>query len=392
MKLGYTKGSHQWVNFFHYLAKLVGSNIQVVNSTQCDIFFYTFWNIDDAKKCRPNTRLVFVSGECWDTSTIKCSLLIDCKHVFHTGGKSFMYYPFYVLSFFERSSSISGQHLVKPPNYDASEQLKRKTKFCAFMYSYDVDFRVKLFDDICSYKRVDALGKSRNPNLHSPDDRKSRQFMDSAVNKYKPYKFVICCENKRHIGYVTEKIINAMLADSIPIYYGASDISSHFNPKSFIDIGSFATRQQAIDYIKRVDQDDELYCSILKEPWFTNNTPTKYFQSSYVAPFFQSIKSNSSRRKSHSTSYYPFSRAGRKRQFTTLNQPKSHQSVRLQSKQQNNHPIRHSLMRHASVSPQRTIRINYRRNNSLNPRSRSRSPLLGRVRFTNRRRTRPVRI
>jgi hypothetical protein len=392
MKLGYTKGSHYWIHFYTYLAKLMGSNIQVVNSTQCDVFFYTFWNVKDAKKCRPNTRLVFISGECWDTSTMKCSLLIDCKHVHHTGGKSFMYYPFYVLSFFERSSNISGQHLIKPPQYSAADQLRRKTKFCAFMYSYDVDFRVKLFDDISSYKRVDALGKSRNPNPHASDDRKSKQFMDSAVNKYKPYKFVICCENKRHPGYVTEKIINAMLADSIPIYYGASDISSHFNPKSFIDIGSFATRQQAIDYIKRVDQDDVLYCSILKEPWFTNNTPTKFFDSSYVAQFFKSIKSNSPKRRSHSISHSPLSRARMKQKFTTLKQPISHKSVRLQYKQQNSSTIVQSPIRRTSRSPQRTIRMNNLRNRTLRSRSRSRSPLIRRVRFTNRRKVGPLRI
>jgi len=319
MKLGYTQGSHYWVNFYRYLTQLIGSGTQVVNSTQCDVFFYTFWNIKDAQKCKPGTRLVFISGECWDTSTMKCSLLIDCKHVTHTGGKSFMYYPFYVLSFFERSSNISGQHLVKPPTYNASEHLKRKTRFCAFMYSYDVDFRVQLFDDINSYKRVDALGKSRNPNPNTSNDRKSKNFMDSAVEKYKPYKFVICCENKRFPGYVTEKIINGMLANAIPIYYGASDISSHFNPKSFIDIGSFKTRREAIEFIKRVDQDDELYCSMLNEPWFNNNTPTKYFESSYAASFFKNIKSTFSKKtRSMSMSASPQRKRLLNAPFTTM--------------------------------------------------------------------------
>jgi hypothetical protein len=187
------------------------------------------------------------------------------------------------------------------------------------MYSYDVDFRVQLFDDINSYKRVDALGKSRNPNPNTSNDRKSKNFMDSAVEKYKPYKFVICCENKRFPGYVTEKIINGMLANAIPIYYGASDISSHFNPKSFIDIGSFKTRREAIEFIKRVDQDDELYCSMLNEPWFNNNTPTKYFESSYAASFFKNIKSTFSKKtRSMSMSASPQRKRLLNAPFTTM--------------------------------------------------------------------------
>lgn len=386
MKLGYTKGSHQWVNFFHYIAKLMGPNTQIVNSTLCDIFFYTFWNSKDARKCKPNTRLVFISGECWGTATIKCSLLIDCKHVHSMAARSFMYYPFYVLSFFERSSLVSGQNLVKPQNYDASNQLARKSKFCAFMYSYDVDFRVQLFDDICSYKRVDALGKSRSSTNQISTDRKSKNFMDSAVNKYRPYKFVICCENKRQPGYVTEKIINAMLADCIPIYFGASDISSHFNPKSFIDIGSFSTRQQAIDYIRRVDQDDALYCSILNEPWFTNNTPTKYFDSSYVAPFFRLIQPGSSNRRSKSISHSPRSQTRQKHKYNTMKQPFGRKLTLLQVKQKNNLSRGRSPIRYTHRSPIRPKFTSFRRLRLS--RSKSRSPLLKRIRFTNRRRVR----
>ena len=286
MRLGYSQGSHYWVNFYHYIAGLLGSGHSVVNSTQCDMFFYSFWNMKDAQKCKKGTRLVFVSGECWDTSKARCSLLIDCKSVSRSG--PFLYYPFYALSFFERSSNNTGcAQLVKSPQYNAQTLLRQKTKFCAFMYRYDVDFRVQLYDDIDRYKPVDALGKSRHRNPNVQTDRGQSSYMDNAVDKYRPYKFVICCENTRHPGYITEKIINGMLANAIPIYYGASDVAQHFNPKSFIDIGSFPSRAAALDYIKKVDQDDALYCSILSEPWFLNNTPSQYFDAHYLRQPFQ---------------------------------------------------------------------------------------------------------
>lgn len=303
MRLGYSQGSHYWVNFYHYIAGLLGSGHSVVQSTQCDMFFYSFWNMKDAQKCKRDTKLVFVSGECWDTSKARCSLLIDCKSVFRSG--PFLYYPFYALSFFERSSNMTGcTQLVKSPQYNAQTILLQKTKFCAFMYRYDVDFRVQLYDDINRYKSVDALGKSRNRNPNVKTDRGQSSYMNNAVDKYRPYKFVICCENTRHPGYITEKIINGMLANAIPIYYGASDVTQHFNPKSFIDIGAFPSREAAIEYIKRVDQDDTLYCSILNEPWFHNNTPSKYFDPNYVRQAFQNLPSVGSSAPSRSPAPY----------------------------------------------------------------------------------------
>lgn len=287
MKIGYTKGSHYFVNFYYYIAKLMNwGHHSVVQSIQCDIFFYSFLNVKDAQRCKKGTRLVFVSGECWDTTRFPCSLLIDCKNTIHPRCPT-LYYPFYALSLFERNADNSGTQLIKSPTFNARAVLSQKTKFCAFMYSYDVDFRVKLYDDINSYKPVDALGKSRNVNRHLQTDRGNVSYMNSAVEKYKPYKFVICCENKKYPGYVTEKIMNAMLAQSIPIYYGDPNVAIHFNPKSFIDISSFQTRAAAIEFIRRVDQDDELYCSILNEPWYHNNTPSKYFDPAYVQEVFQ---------------------------------------------------------------------------------------------------------
>ena len=46
--------------------------------------------------------------------------------------------------------------------------------------------------------------------------------------------FVIAFENVIEPGYVTEKIVNGMLAGSIPIYYGTEDVKTLFNKDSFI--------------------------------------------------------------------------------------------------------------------------------------------------------------
>ena len=51
---------------------------------------------------------------------------------------------------------------------------------------------------------------------------------------YNQYKFVICFENSKTAGYVTEKIFNVMMAGSVPIYDGAPNIDEYVQPGSYI--------------------------------------------------------------------------------------------------------------------------------------------------------------
>ena len=314
MRFGYTKGCDQWVGFFQLLltnsdpsAQLPQSPHELVNGYDCDVFFYTYENAKDRLRCKPNTRFIFISGECYNVRQFPCALLIDCKHGYQRcANSSFVYYPFYALSFFERpryrpeqliksstTMSISDRDVL--PLASPCNASSVKSKFCAFMYKQEVPFRVELFDQISRYKPVDALGKSRNKNRQVVTDRHSNGFMDNAVRKYIPYKFVICCENKCHTGYITEKIINAMLAGAIPIYLGAPDISNHFNPKSFINVGAFANRGDALRYIKAVDTDPVLYNAMVSEPWFHNNTLSEYFDPLYLKKAFESTVLNKSK-------------------------------------------------------------------------------------------------
>jgi len=53
------------------------------------------------------------------------------------------------------------------------------------------------------------------------------------------YKFAICFENVAYPGYVTEKIIDCILAGVIPVYLGAPDITDFVPKNAFIDTAAF---------------------------------------------------------------------------------------------------------------------------------------------------------
>ena len=79
------------------------------------------------------------------------------------------------------------------------------------------------------------------------------------------YKFSIAMENTEGDGQVTEKIIQSFIAGTIPIYYGDYTIDEFINPKSFILIRGQKDMKEKIEYIKKIDNDDDLYRKILKE-------------------------------------------------------------------------------------------------------------------------------
>ena len=79
------------------------------------------------------------------------------------------------------------------------------------------------------------------------------------------YKFSIAMENSEGDGYSSEKIYQSYRSGTIPIYYGNYMIDEIFNPKSYILIKGEKDMQKKIEYIKRIDNDDNLYINMLKE-------------------------------------------------------------------------------------------------------------------------------
>ena len=79
------------------------------------------------------------------------------------------------------------------------------------------------------------------------------------------YKFSISMENSNGDGYISEKIFNSFMSGTIPIYYGDYMIDEFINPKSYILIKGEKDVKKKIEYIKKIDNNDNLYRKILKE-------------------------------------------------------------------------------------------------------------------------------
>ena len=88
------------------------------------------------------------------------------------------------------------------------------------------------------------------------------------IDKLACCKFAIVFENSSRPGYCTEKLLQALLAGTVPIYYGDSQVAQDFNSHAFINGHDFTSFADAIDFIRKVDNDNVLYQRFLAEPIF----------------------------------------------------------------------------------------------------------------------------
>lgn len=85
-----------------------------------------------------------------------------------------------------------------------------------------------------------------------------RHYKGSVADKHatlQNYKFSICYENMRDVkGYITEKIFDCFTVGTIPIYWGASNITDFIPKECFIDRRDFKSFDDVMTYIRAMDE------------------------------------------------------------------------------------------------------------------------------------------
>ncbi len=152
---------------------------------------------------------------------------------------------------------INPSQLIKGNNYNAKDILNSKKHFCNFLYTHKVSYRERFFGLLSQYKKVDAPGQSMN-NMAGIDELYKGDIWERKRQFLNPYKFTIAFENYVYPGYQTEKLYDAMMANSIPIYMGDSFVGDIFNTKSFINANDYITikNRPLVKWIEKISQPD----------------------------------------------------------------------------------------------------------------------------------------
>lgn len=145
--------------------------------------------------------------------------------------------------------NIDEEKIEKLVNKNFAKMNERKN-FLAYINSNCVEKRESLFSEILKIRPdVHALGKcSNNKKLDEKDYHKNGEILEN-------YRFAIAMENLDKDGYITEKIINAYLGGTIPIYSGGKNTAEKFFKKgTYIDVNDFATLEECAKFICELDK------------------------------------------------------------------------------------------------------------------------------------------
>lgn len=106
------------------------------------------------------------------------------------------------------------------------------------------------------------------------------------VDKYSEFKFAVVFENTKKKGYITEKLLQAFIANTIPIYYGDHELAKQlFNPKAMICVDDFENYDECIDFIYNMSDSD--IKDMLAEPMFKDNiTPEMFDVTNFETGYF----------------------------------------------------------------------------------------------------------
>jgi hypothetical protein len=243
----------------YLLLKLLRKHYDVQICNDPDYVFYsvmgeTHWGVPDKciKICHTGENLV--------PDFNACDYAIGFEWMDY--GDRYIRFPLYLFYQETLLQAMLHKHEIGP-DWNLDEE---KSGFCSFVVSNaDNPVRNEAFRQLSAYRKVDSGGHFLNNVGGAVEDKLAFE---------RSHKFSLCFENGSHPGYTTEKLVEAFAARTVPIYWGDPEVGKVFNTGSFIQVKDGASFSEAIRLVKELDQDDELYIRMLREPAMRPDAPS----------------------------------------------------------------------------------------------------------------------
>ena len=157
-------------------------------------------------------------------------------------------------------------------NYDnlTTNKFIKSKNFCSFISNRGEDEinhpngciygeRINLVNNIHEkLPFIDFYGWGNNGNL--------MPFANKKGETIKNYKFCLTIENSNEKNYISEKFYDCILTNTIPIYYGCSNIKDYWNENGYFLLENIDNYQYVIDKLKWINENKEdLYNDMLPE-------------------------------------------------------------------------------------------------------------------------------
>lgn len=236
------------------IPRILRKRYNVIISKEPDFLFYSCFGMDF--KNYKNCVKIFFTGENISPNFNECDYSINYDYI----------------NFEDRHFRFSLAHHLnyKMENRSALKQDYAKRKFCNFVYcnpnsGEGATIRQEFCKKLMQYKHVDCPGNVLRNMFAIIAPRESGDWYSTKLEFLKNYKFTIAFENSSTNGYTTEKILQPLQADSVPIYWGDPEVQREFNTKAFINCHDYKNFDEVIEKIIELDNNDDLYMEMLNQ-------------------------------------------------------------------------------------------------------------------------------
>jgi alpha(1,3/1,4) fucosyltransferase len=262
IKIAFTDMWDPW-NLEDFISPILSKHFKVIyDQKNPDVLFHSIFN-RMSNVANYKCKKILILAENWRVSQFKSDYSIS----FDTPTETNFRLPLWQIYL-----------LLKP---ELKEQLFDKIKrtsfdrFCAFTVSNPSNItRINHFELLSSYKKVHAYGKVKMNSYELKKESEGKYWRDAKWNFFNKnsHKFMMAYENSSYPGYCTEKLMDAFLSGSIPIYWGDAKVEEDFNPKSFINV---MKNLNWLNTVKTLYENDTLFNEMYSEHVFTNDQKEK---------------------------------------------------------------------------------------------------------------------
>jgi len=155
---------------------------------------------------------------------------------------------------------------------------------CNFLYSHSVPYRENFTRQLSAFVDVVCPGLS----LNNTDEVVPTGFSDK-LGFLSQFKFTIAFENSSDPGYTTEKIVDPLLAGSIPIYWGNPRVLEEFDRGCLILASDFPDISKLGDYLNHLSSNPDAYMAIQRHNRFPKDQIPHVAQEDYTLSFVNRV-------------------------------------------------------------------------------------------------------
>jgi hypothetical protein len=191
--------------------------------------------------CRPLR--VWFTGECMEPRGQFFDLYFGFRPQTAQLGKRWHRYPLWItyIDWWDPASPYHISRLTAPRHW------RERPRFCNFIYSNPTSIRAEFFLRLNEARPVDSLGGVLNNH-----GRRLASGPRAKMKALSEYTFTIAFENQLSPGYVTEKLLEPLMAGSVPVYWGPPEAKTDFNPGAFLFAEDFHGFAELVEHVTRL--------------------------------------------------------------------------------------------------------------------------------------------